>query len=74
MLRAYPHVLEQLRVVMRDLAASHRCADVVMRDPYFVTDYAGAVVVDLNGAAVIVGFSYCKYTASRFRRQAFNFC
>ncbi|MNR24279.1 hypothetical protein D3C85_1413490 [compost metagenome] len=41
-LRAYSHVLEQFRVVVRYLPATHGSADVVMRDPYLVANLARA--------------------------------
>ncbi|MNR61904.1 hypothetical protein D3C85_1837780 [compost metagenome] len=56
MLRAYPHVLEQLRVIVRYLSTTHSGADVVMRNPHLVTDNARAVVVHLYSTAAIVRF------------------
>ncbi|MNN98335.1 hypothetical protein D3C81_2177090 [compost metagenome] len=59
-LRAYPHVLKHIGIVVRNLASAHGCADVVMRNPHLVTHLAGPGEVASHDIALLGFIRYSK--------------
>ena len=67
MLGTHPHVLKHLGIVVRNLPAAHSCADVVVCDPYLITDLTRPG--EVNGIDIsVIGLSNRKQSsASIFR-------
>lgn len=64
-LGADAHVLKHLGIVVRDLPAAHRRADIVVGNPNFVAYSTWAVIVEIDYTTAIVGLSRRKQTLTR---------